>query len=50
MIGRLEIQRIRARPRRLGDRFQIKEFHDTVLGAGAMPLPMLADHVARRLP
>jgi uncharacterized protein (DUF885 family) len=26
---------------RLGDRFDIKAFHDTVLGSGALPLPLL---------
>jgi uncharacterized protein (DUF885 family) len=42
MVGRLEIQRIRAEAeRRLGDRFDIKQFHDTVLASGAVPLPLL---------
>ncbi len=42
MIGRLEIQRIRARAEALmGDRFDIKGFHDTVLGSGAVPLKTL---------
>ena len=42
MIGRLEIQRIRAEAEAaLGDRFEIKDFHDTVLGSGLMPLPTL---------
>jgi uncharacterized protein (DUF885 family) len=46
MIGRLEIQRIRRDAEAaLGDRFRIKEFHDTVLGAGPMPLPILARRV-----
>jgi uncharacterized protein (DUF885 family) len=46
MIGRLEIQRIRAAAEaRLGDRFEIKAFHDTVLGSGSMPLPTLDRHV-----
>ncbi len=48
MIGRLEIQRIRAEAERtLGDRFDIKGFHDTVLGSGAVPLPLLAGLVDR---
>jgi len=47
MIGRLEIQRIRREAEAaLGDRFRIKEFHDAVLGAGPMPLPILARRVA----
>ncbi|MFL5750328.1 MAG: DUF885 domain-containing protein [Chloroflexota bacterium] len=42
MIGRLEIQRMRRDAEaKLGERFRIKEFHDTVLGAGPMPLPIL---------
>jgi uncharacterized protein (DUF885 family) len=42
MIGRLEIQRIRAAAEAaLGARFDIRAFHDTVLGSGLMPLPML---------
>jgi uncharacterized protein (DUF885 family) len=46
MIGRLEIQRIRREAEAaLGSRFRIKEFHDTVLGAGPMPLPILARRV-----
>jgi uncharacterized protein (DUF885 family) len=46
MLGRLEIQRIRAAAEAaLGDRFDIRTFHDAVLGAGPMPLPMLDRHV-----
>ncbi len=42
MLGRLEIQRIRAvSEQALGDRFRIKDFHDTVLGSGSLPLPIL---------
>jgi uncharacterized protein (DUF885 family) len=42
MIGRLEIQRIRREAEAvLGPRFDIKGFHDTVLGSGLMPLPVL---------
>jgi uncharacterized protein (DUF885 family) len=51
MIGRLEIQRIRREAeQRQGDTFDIKAFHDAVLDSGAMPLGILAEHVARRLP
>jgi uncharacterized protein (DUF885 family) len=47
MVGRLEIERLRAEAERaLGDRFDIREFHDTVLGSGTLPLPVLADVVA----
>ncbi len=51
MIGRLEIQRIRREAeQRQGEAFDIKAFHDAVLDSGAMPLGILAEHVARRLP
>ncbi|MEU3274181.1 DUF885 domain-containing protein [Saccharomonospora sp. NPDC006951] len=42
MVGRLEIQRLRAEAsRRLGAEFDIKAFHDLVLGGGALPLSVL---------
>jgi uncharacterized protein (DUF885 family) len=42
MIGRLEIQRMRADAEaRMGDRFDIKGFHDAVLGSGLVTLPTL---------
>jgi uncharacterized protein (DUF885 family) len=42
MVGRLEIQRIRVdAERRLGARFDIRAFHDTVLGSGPLPLSVL---------
>ena len=42
MIGRLEIQRMRREAEStLGNAFDIKGFHDTVLGSGLMPLPVL---------
>lgn len=42
MVGRLEIQRIRADAReRLGQQFDIREFHDVVLSGGAVPLSVL---------
>ena len=44
--GQLEILRLRADARaRLGDRFDIKAFHDTVLGAGAISLPALRGRI-----
>jgi len=46
MIGRLEIQRMRASAEgTLGDGFDIKAFHDTVLASGAVPLPLLGQLV-----
>ncbi|MDQ0382309.1 DUF885 domain-containing protein [Amycolatopsis thermophila] len=42
MVGRLEIQRVRARAERaLGERFDIRAFHDLVLGGGALPMSVL---------
>ncbi|HEX5407663.1 MAG TPA: DUF885 domain-containing protein [Pseudonocardiaceae bacterium] len=46
MVGRLEIQRIRAEAQAaLGDRFDIRGFHDIVLGNGPLPLSVLSDVV-----
>ena len=46
MVGRMEIQRIRtAAEQRLGDRFDISAFHDTVLGHGSLPLSTLDELV-----
>ncbi|MCW2860690.1 MAG: hypothetical protein JWP48_2398 [Actinoallomurus sp.] len=48
MIGRREILRLRAESQAaLGSRFSIVDFHETVLGSGAVPLTVLADNVAR---
>lgn len=48
MVGRLEILRIREAARaRLGDRFDIRGFHDVVLSGGPLPLSVLAEVVAR---
>jgi uncharacterized protein (DUF885 family) len=42
-VGQLEILRLRAdAQQRLGARFNIRAFHDTVLGSGAVSLPTLA--------
>ncbi|NQD37857.1 DUF885 domain-containing protein [Permianibacter sp. IMCC34836] len=42
MIGSLEIQRLRHEAeQKLGDKFDIKGFHDVILGDGAVTLPML---------
>jgi uncharacterized protein (DUF885 family) len=43
MIGRLEIQRLRARAQeRLGSAYSVTRFHDIVLGSGMTPLQQLA--------
>jgi uncharacterized protein (DUF885 family) len=42
MMGRLEIDRIRSETEAaLGERFDIKGFHDTILGSGCVPLATL---------
>jgi len=47
MVGRLEIMRMRACAERdLGDRFDIRAFHDLILGGGPLPLSVL-DEVVR---
>lgn len=44
--GELAISRIRAdAERRLGDKFDVRAFHDKVLEAGAIPLPLLEKRV-----
>ncbi len=50
LIGQQEILSIRAGARqRLGSRFDIRAFHDQVLGQGALPLADLRESVARWL-
>jgi len=45
-IGMLKIQELRREAETaLGDRFDIKEFHDVVLGGGALPLGLLETRV-----
>lgn len=47
-IGMLNFQEARARAeQRMGERFDIRGFHDTVLGAGGLPMPMLQARVDR---
>jgi uncharacterized protein (DUF885 family) len=45
-IGELTITRLRNdAERRLGDRFDLRGFHDRVLEAGSIPLPLLEHRV-----
>ena len=47
-VGELKIRELRTRAEdTLGDRFDIRAFHDTVLENGAIPLDVLEAHVDR---
>ncbi len=47
-IGMMKFQQLRAQAQaELGDRFSMGDFHDTVLGGGSLPLPVLEARVAR---
>ena len=49
-IGALTIQRLRAKAEaQLGSRFDLRQFHDAVLGDGALPLPVLEAKIDRWL-
>ncbi len=51
MVGRLEIQRMRAEAEaRQGSAFAVKRFHSAVLDSGSLPLGVLDQVVAARLP
>lgn len=48
MLGSLTIHAIRRdAEKRLGSRFDIREFHDELLGAGTITLPMLQERMER---
>jgi uncharacterized protein (DUF885 family) len=50
MVGRLELVRLRGLAQdRLGGRFDLRAFHDLVLGTGGVPLTVLAEVVDRHL-
>jgi uncharacterized protein (DUF885 family) len=48
MIGRLEIERLRKEAvEKLGNRFDVREFHDHVLENGSVPLTFLREYIER---
>jgi uncharacterized protein (DUF885 family) len=48
MIGQLKISELRARAEKaLGRKFDIREFHEQVLGTGALPLTILEAKIDR---
>jgi len=47
-MGELKIRELRGKATsELGDKFDLREFHDVVLGQGAVPLDMLEAQVNR---
>jgi uncharacterized protein (DUF885 family) len=45
-MGALEIRRLREKARAaLGPRFDIRRFHEAVLGRGSLPMTTLARHI-----
>ena len=49
-IGSLKMIELRAlAERELGPRFDVREFHEWIIGSGALPLTLLEEHVRREL-
>ena len=47
-IGELRLRALRAEAeKRLGPKFNIRAFHDHLLGAGVVPLPVVEERVGR---
>ena len=45
-IGQLKILQLRDKyKKQLGDKFSIRDFHDTILKGGAMPLTVFEDYM-----
>ena len=49
-IGSLRMIELRRRAEReLGAKFDVRQFHEWVIGSGTMPLPVLEQHIERQL-
>ena len=49
-IGSLKmIEMRRSAQQQLGSRFDVRQFHEWIIGSGSMPLPILEQHVAEEL-
>ena len=47
-LGEIQIRRLRGEAETaLGDRFDIRKFHDVILALGSVPLPVLEDRIGR---
>ena len=47
-MGEIKLHELRERARKsLGDRFDVRRFHQVVLGSGALPMAVLEQHVNR---
>jgi uncharacterized protein (DUF885 family) len=47
-LGSMKIRELRDRAQReLGNRFDIRRFHEAVIGSGSLPLPILERHIER---
>ncbi len=47
-IGELKIRELRQKAEQaLGEKFDLRKFHDAVLGLGSVPLPVLEDEIGR---
>ncbi len=45
-MGKLELLKLRSRAEaELGDRFDLRDFHEAVLGVGSLPLAVLERHI-----
>jgi uncharacterized protein (DUF885 family) len=45
-VGELKILELRERAKKaLGDKFDLRAFHDELLGSGALPLDILSDRI-----